>query len=298
MSAADAPTPLSVAVTTAVSSEPTCPAVAVKFTVEDPEETATKGGTTTEELLLARVTTPPCVCGRVAVQVLEEPAMRAEGAHTSDRTPAAVVRLNAAACQDVPSVALIVALWSVVRMPALTAKDRVVDPAGTATVPGALRAALSLVMPTVPPATVESVTVQVPDPSCARVGGVHDNEIRRDGVVRSSGRLREAPLSDAVNVAFPSAVMVPAVTTNDAVVEPGTIWADAGAVNKLLLVDSVTEAAPLLDTVAVQVVLSPVCKTMGEHVSIVMMTVGVKVIEALREDPLSDAVRWPSDRRQ
>ena len=73
------------------------PALTVKFAVEDPGEITTKGGTMTEELVLARVTVPPCVSGRVTVQVLEEPAIRAEGAQTSDRTPGSIVRLTTAA---------------------------------------------------------------------------------------------------------------------------------------------------------------------------------------------------------
>jgi hypothetical protein len=214
---ADAPIRLMDAATMAVSFGSTfAPALTGKDAVEDPGETTTKGGTMTDELVLARVTVPPCVSGRVTVQMLEEPGIRAEGAQTSDRTPGSVVRLTTAAIQDAFSVALIVALWSAGMTPALIAKERVADPGVTVTVPGAVRAALSVLMLTVPPAAVESVTVQAPDPSCDRVVGVHDNEIRREGVVRSIARLKAAPLSDAVKIAFSSAAMVPAVTTNDA----------------------------------------------------------------------------------
>jgi len=178
----------------------------------------------------------------------------------------------------------------VVTEPAFTLKGRVLDPAGTVTLPGTISVALSLLTLIVPPAVVASVTAHVADPSCARVVGAHESEMTRVGVARSIGMLREDPLRDAVSIAFWSAVTLPAITTKDVAVAPDATSADVGAVNKALLVDSFTDALPLFDTVTVHVALSPVCSPMDEHVSDVITTACVRLMDAVREDPFSDAV--------
>ena len=232
---------------------------------------------------------PPSVCGRVTVQVLEEPAASADGAHTTDRTPGAVVKLITASCHELLSDALSRAVWSAAIGAALIENVRVVVPAGTVTVAGTIRDALSLVRLTVPPELVHSVTVHVPAPSGPSVVGAQEIDVTRAGDVRSMGMLTENPFSDAVTVASSSAVIVPAVTTKAAVVAPAAMTAAAGAASEALLLDRLTEAPPLLDRLTEHVACSPLCSAMGEHVSDVITIAGVKLIVTVREDPFTDA---------
>jgi hypothetical protein len=230
------------------------------------------------------------VCGSVTVQVLDAPATTVDGAHVSDRTPGAVVRVTSADIQELPSVALIVAVWSTATAPALTVKLCTVAPAGTATDAGAINAPLSLAKVTTAPAGVESVTLQTADPSWASVVGVQLREVSRVGVVSSIGVLSDDPLSDAVTVAFSSAVMFPAVNANEAVANPEATCTDDGAINDAPPVDNATVAPLVRDSLTAQVALAPECKNDGEHVNDVMVIAVVNVIAAVREDPLNDAV--------
>ena len=62
-------------------------------------------------------------------------------------------------------------------------------------------------------------------------------------------------------------VIVPAAAVNVAVVLPDATVTDAGTVNEAALLDRVTTAPPVFDTVAVHVELPPDPRLAGEHVS-------------------------------
>ena len=157
--------------------------------------------------------------------------------------------------------------------PALTAKLRLAAPAGTVRFPGTASDVLSLLMLTMLPAVVESVTLHVADPSGPSIVGLHESDVTRVRVKTSIKMLRNEPaLSDAVIVAFPSASIVPADTVKDALDEPESTSTEVGTDKSALLVDSFTDRLPVLESVTVQFARSPLCNDVVEHVSDVIMT--------------------------
>jgi hypothetical protein len=265
-------------------------AVAVKLAAEDSGKILANGGTVTAELLLDRVITPPCVCGSSTVHVLDPPAGICEGAHDIEGTPPAVVRVIKAACHELLSVALIIAVWSAAITSAVAVNVCTVEPEGAVTDAGMLKAALSDARLTVAPCVVESVTLQSAEPPGPRVVGVQLNDVTRIGSVSCIGTVRDDPFSDAVTVAFSSAEMIPTVTTNVAVVEPEATAADDGAVKEGLLVARTTVPPLFLDSVTVQVALPPGCKVADEHVRDMIVSGVVNAMDVVREEPLNDAV--------
>ena len=88
-------------------------AVAVKVAVVAPADTATEGGTVSNELLLASVTVEPpvgAVCVSVTVHVIVPLWPRLAGLHATPDTSTGACRLSPAVCELAPSVAVTVAL--------------------------------------------------------------------------------------------------------------------------------------------------------------------------------------------
>ena len=84
--------------------------------------------------------------------------------------------------------------------------------------------------------------------------------------------------------------MAPAVAVNVAVVLPAPTVTEAGTVNAPALLDSVTVAPPVFDTVTVQVELPPDPRLMGLHVNPLTTVAVASVMVAVAVLPYSVAV--------
>jgi hypothetical protein len=80
------------------------------------------------------------------------------------------------------------------------------------------------------------------------------------------------------------------VAVNVAVVLPAPTVTDAGTVNAAALLDSVTVAPPVFDTVTVQVELPPDPRLAGAHVSALTTVAVASVMVAVAVLPFSVAV--------
>src|SRR6185369_1883234 len=94
----------------------------------------------------------------------------------------------------------------------------------------------------------------------------------------------------AVRIAVASAVTVPAVAVNVAVVLLAATVTDAGTVNEPLLSDSVTVPPPVFDNVTVHVLLAPLPKVPGAQLTDVTVIAATSPIDVVCEDPFNVAV--------
>ena len=85
-------------------------------------------------------------------------------------------------------------------------------------------------------------------------------------------------------------MIVPAVAVNVAVVLPDPTAAEAGTVSAPALLDSVTVAPPVFDTVTVHVALAPDPRLVGLHVSPLTTVAVASAIVAVAVPPFSVAV--------
>ena len=86
-------------------------------------------------------------------------------------------------------------------------------------------------------------------------------------------------------------MIVPAVAVNVAVVLPAPTVTEAGTVNEAALLERLTVAPPVLDTVTVHVEFPPDPRLAGRHVKPLSLTGATSAIVAARVLPLSVAVR-------
>jgi hypothetical protein len=144
--------------------------VAVKPAVLAAAATVTELGTVISALLLVMDTVLPpegAALLRVTVQLLPLPEASEAGLHCSEETTAGESSETEAVLDELLSVAVSAAVWSVVTAAALTVKDALLEAAGTVTDAGALRFALSLARETVAPpegAAALKLTVHVDAP--------------------------------------------------------------------------------------------------------------------------------------
>jgi len=86
-------------------------------------------------------------------------------------------------------------------------------------------------------------------------------------------------------------VIVPAVAVNVVAVLPDPTVTEAGTVNAAVLLDRLTVAPPVLDTVTVHVEFPPDPRLAGRHVKPLSLTGATSTIVAACVLPLSVAVR-------
>jgi hypothetical protein len=86
-------------------------------------------------------------------------------------------------------------------------------------------------------------------------------------------------------------MIVPAVATNVAVVLPAPTVTEAGTVKAAVLLDSVTVAPPVFDTVTVHVALPPDPRLVGLHVNPLSPAAAARAIVAVAAPPFNLAVR-------
>jgi hypothetical protein len=155
----------------------TVPAVAVNPTEVPPELTVTFAGTLTAALLLDSETTalPDAALFRLTVQLDVPPLATVDGVQLSELTSAVALAVTDTVVCAVPLyVAVIVAVWPVVTVPAVAVNPTDVPPELTVTFAGTLTAALLLdrVTTALPDAALFRLTVQLDVPPLATVDGV------------------------------------------------------------------------------------------------------------------------------
>jgi len=153
------------------------PAVAVKVAVVAPGATETNAGTVSAPLLLESATVPPAELERVTVQVVTAALPSAAAVQPSPVTVAGALSVIEADCEYPFNDAVIVAVWSVEIVPAVTVKLAVVLPDGTETDAGTASAPLLLESAAVPPAELERATVHAAEAPLSKTAGAHKSEV-------------------------------------------------------------------------------------------------------------------------
>ena len=282
--------PFSVAVMVAVWLAGIVPAEAVNVAVVLVEPTAIDTGTVNAAALLDSVTVAPPVLDTDAVQVALAPDPRLVGVHVNPVSNTGATSEIVAVCVLPFSVAVMVAVWLAAIVPAVAVNVAVVLVEPTAIEAGTVNAAALLDSVTVAPPVLDTVAVQVALALDPRLVGVHVNPVSNTGATSEIVAVCVLPFSVAVTVAVWLAAIVPAVAVNVAVVLPDATVTEAGTVNGAALLDSVTVAPPVLDTVAVQVALALDPRLVGAHVNPVSNTGATSEIAAVCALPFNVAV--------
>jgi hypothetical protein len=193
------------------------------------------------------------------------------------------------------SVAVRVAVWPDVIVPAAAVNVAVEAPEVTETEAGTVRTPVAeLVMVTLVPAVAAwlRVMVQVVDAFEAREAAAHVNELMLVGATSEMVACWLEPLSEAVRVAVWPDVIVPAAAVNVAVV-PVVTATEAGTVRtpvaELVMVTLVLVVAAWLK-VMVQVVDAFEAREAAAHVRELMLVGATREIVACWVEPLSEAV--------
>lgn len=200
--------PFIVAVKTAVSAAVMAPAAAVKEAAVPLAGTVTEAGTETSGVLLASATTvPPAGAGwfRITVQVVALPEVSWVLVQAIPTGPTGTVSANTKLTEIPLKLAVTVAFWRTLTVPATIVKVAVVASAGTVRNAGAMSAGLSLEIDTVAPperAGFVSVTVQVVAAPDVRDLSVQETAANAGGVTNDNKACREELLKVAVSVAF------------------------------------------------------------------------------------------------
>jgi hypothetical protein len=282
--------PFSVAVMVAVWLLAIVPAVAVNVAVVFPDPTVTEAGTVNATALLDSVTVAPPVCVTVTVHVALPPGTRLAGLHVNTLTSTGATSETVAVCVLPFSVAVTVAVWLLAIVPAVAVKVAVVLPDPTAAEAGTVNATALLDTVTVAPPVFVTVTVQVALPPDPKLAGLHVRPLSTTEAASVIVAVCVLPFSVAVTVAVWLLAIVPAVAVKVAMVLPDPTTTEAGTVNATALLDSVTVAPPVFDTVTVQVALPPDPRLAGLHVSPLSNTGATSVIVAVCVLPFSVAV--------
>ena len=175
-------------------------------------------------------------------------------------------------------------------VPAVAANVAVVLPPPTVTEAGIVNAAVLSDSVTTAPPVLDTVTVQVALAPVPRLAGVHVNPLTTVAVASTIVVVCVLPFSVAVMIAGRSIVIVPAVAANVAVVLPAFTVTEAGTVSATALLDSVTVAPLVFDTVTMHVELPPEPRLVGLHVSPLTPAAAAKAMVAVAVPPFSVAV--------
>ncbi|MBV6465992.1 MAG: hypothetical protein PGMFKBFP_01289 [Anaerolineales bacterium] len=299
LNAADCVTPFNEAVTVAVPSAVTVPAVAEKLPLDAPAATVTDAGTVRLALLSDTATAVFAVAAfdRLTVHVADAPDPREDGVHASEVSTAGLTRLNDVDTRTPFNEAVTVAVPSAVTVPAVAEKLPLDAPAATVTDAGTVRLALLSDTATVvfAVAAFDRLTVHVADAPDPREDGVHASEVNTAGLTRVTATDCVTPFNEAVTVAVPSAVTVPAVAEKLPLDAPAATVTDAGTVRLALLSDTATAvfAVAAFDRLTVHVADAPDPREDGVHASEVS-TAGLSNVKTTAcELPFNAAVIWP-----
>jgi hypothetical protein len=183
-----------------------------------------------------------------------------------------------------------VAVPAAVILPAVALKVAEVAPAPIDTDGGTDSAVTLLPRPTVAPPVLETVTVQTLDPPDPTMGGEQTSEVTVMADASPIDVVCEEPFSDAVTMAVCAVVIVPAVALKLAEVAAAPTDTVFGTGSPVTLLLRLIVAPPGLETVTVQTLDPPDPKLVGLQTSDVTVTAGDSPIDAVCEEPFSDAV--------
>ncbi len=177
------------------------PVVAEKLADVEPEFTVTLPGSDNDPELLDSDTVPPVDLFSVTVQLDVPELPRLVGLHESPLTCTGVVSEIFAVAVVLFSDAVMVAVWSLLTVPAVAEKPAVVEPEFTVTLPGTDNDPELLDSATVPPVDFVSVTVQLDVPLLDRLVGLHERLLTAIGATSEILAVFVVLFSDAVMVA-------------------------------------------------------------------------------------------------
>ncbi len=168
------------------------------------------------------------------------------------------------------SEAVMVAVVSLLTVPAVAVKVAVEEPDATFTLPGTLSVPELLESATavLPDAALVRVTVQVDVPDVPRLDGLHETALTWTTATSEMFAVRVLPFSEAVMVAVASLLTVPAVAVKVALEEPEFTVTLPGTLNVPELLERPTESPPLpaaFDKVTVQLEVAAVPRLAGVH---------------------------------
>jgi hypothetical protein len=176
------------------------PAVAVNVAVVLPDPTVTEPGTVSTAALPDSVTVAPPVFDTVTVHVVFPPDSKLVGLHARPLTTVAVASAIVLVWVLPFSVAVMVAVWSLVTVPATAVNVAVVLPELTVTEAGTVSTVALLDNATVAPPVFDTVTVHVafaPDPKPV---GLHVNALTTAAAAKAIVAVEVPPFSVAVIV--------------------------------------------------------------------------------------------------
>jgi len=180
--------PFRLAVRLAVPLDGMVPAVAVKLAAVEPAGTRTDAGTVKDELLDERATVAPLAGAawvNVTAQVVEVPEVRVESEQFNPDRAGRGASSESVAWAELPlRLAVITALVLLATELAAAAKVALLDPAGTVTVAGTVRAGLPLDNATARPpagAAADRDTVQLVEPGVSSELGLQVSALKLAG---------------------------------------------------------------------------------------------------------------------
>jgi hypothetical protein len=232
----------------------------------------------------------PPVFDTVTVHVEFPPEPKLVGLHVNPLTTIAVASEIEVVCVLPFSVAVMVADWPLMIVPAVAVKVAVVLPAATVTEAGTVNPAVLLDRLTIGPFVFDTVTVHVEVPPDPRLVGLQASPLSTVAAASATVAVAVPPFNVAVMVAAWSLAIVPAAAVNVAVVLPAPTATAAGTISADALLDRVTVAPPVFDTVTVHVELAPDPRLVGLHVSPLTTVAVASEILAVRVLPFRAVV--------
>jgi len=274
--------------------------------VSAPEGTVINcGSVKMDRLVVIKTAAPPAgaAAERVTVQVMLDPEVRGVAGHVSAvNWTAPIIWIGTDADDPFNEAVTVTFRLEVTHPPAEIPTKAASWPEGMVTEAGKLRPVLAgatAIATTAPPAgaAAESVTVQVMLPQELNVVAGQVSEVTLRGCVPGSRAIdvvADDPFSEAVIVTFWAVVIVPAPITTEPLVEPAGMVTDAGGLVLPVGLAAIATTAPLAgaaaESITVQVMLDPEVSGVAGHISDVTVVAAVSAIEAVADDPFSEAV--------
>jgi hypothetical protein len=226
------------------------PTVAVKLAVVDPADTVTEAGVVKAELLTAKATLVPPVGAawfRVTVQELVPPELTLVGLQPRPVTIMGATKVKVVVCELLLELPVIVAVWVLVSVPTVAVKLAVVEPGGTVTEAGMVKAELLIARATlVPPAGAAwfIVMAQLVVPPELTLVGLQPRPVTIMGATKVKVVVCELPFKLPVIMAVWVPVSMPSVAVKVAVVVPAPTLTLAGITKAGLLLARATLVPP------------------------------------------------------
>jgi hypothetical protein len=266
--------PFQLALAVAVWSTLSVPAVTVKFPLLAPALIVKLRGTLRVSVLLVKAMVAVVVAAlvRATVQVVLCPLPKVSGVQFSVDKRAGATRFNEKVREIPPAVAVRTAFWSVSTAAAVAVNPALAAPAGTVTVPGAVRFELldaSVTAKPLPVAALDSITVHSADPGVSMLDTAQDRPLNVTGAARFTTVVRVCPFQAALIVAGSSAAMVPAVALKFRLSWLGLkVRVDGTLRVCVLLARLIVMREPgVFVNVTVQVALAPLTNVSGEQLT-------------------------------